>query len=377
MIKKTGQTTTPPAIGAQGITPATGDKKQPIDLSKQGQGRVGSFPGSEDPTLAFLGPKLAAALATVPQFDKYDWNSGDPAWAKIKLNEGDPNRKPWHTAGIFFEAESKLTFGDNARIPEFAKALENSVEGGLLSLLPGLDAKEFGGWTVVQDKKEKKTDFVDFYWDTATHELAAAGHAIRERIIGVDPSEIDTRCDPNQRGDGKYESKISGDYIQGSSILGRLESSYHTAVMSVNEILAQAKRFQADPESVKSEDNWDFNPVIVLLRIKPDLDLDTISRQRKVDDVRQQYVVKNEAGEDMYLITLDAVQGTATNAKGQTQGKTVEWPEVECERMDGKIDPASIGQAMKLDKQLMSEWGLVTSQYTKDGTAAAMLGQID
>lgn len=377
------KTTTQRPLDTTAINQAaqTGAVKKPagqLDVSQQGAVRVGSFPGSEDPTLAFLGPKLAAALATVPQFDDYDWSNGDPAWSKIKLNEADPARKPWHTAGIFFEAESKLTFGDSSRIPAFSKALETATEKGLLSLLPGADAKEFAGWTVVRDKAEKKTDFADFYWDNAGHELAAAGHAIRERIIGIPQDEIADRCDPSQRGDGKYESKISGDYIQGSAILGRLESSFHTAARSVNELLDQARRWQADPKAVEGkEDYWDYNPVIILLRVKPDLDIDSLQRSRKVDDVRQQYVIKNEAGDDMYLITLDDVRCTATNAKGATQGKTVRWPEVECERMDGKIDPGSMGQAIKLDRALQNDWGLVRSEYTKDGTGAALLGQID
>ena len=68
---------------------------------------------------------------------------------------------------------------------------------------------------------------------------------------------------------------------------------------------------------------------------------------------------------------------TATEASGKTTGKTVQWPEVECERMDGKIDPQSIGQAKLLDTALLKDWPLVTSQYTKDGTGAALLGQID
>src|SRR5205085_1120277 len=136
---------------------------------------------------------------------------------------------------------------------------------------------------------------------------AKMGGSVRERVI--------------EGGKGKLETKIPGDWIAGSGVLGRIESSHSLETTERDDLFRMA-----------GQPGTDFNPITVLIRAFPDVDMKTLRPRREVSDVREQYVVKDESGKDMYIMTLDRVSAREVNAKGEAFGKAVNWFEFEIER---------------------------------------------
>jgi hypothetical protein len=331
-----------------------------IELAKEGVGRNGEIPSQgTSATMAFLGPKIAAAIETIPQLRGRDFGAGEPAWVKVKLDADNPNRSPWNSAGIFFEAESKLTFADKEDVKPLSDALVASLQTGFGALLGSAEAKNFEGYTVHIDKPKSvqadgkpKAAFRDLYYDDAKGTLARAGGSVRERVI--------------EGGKGKLETKIPGDWIGGSAVLGRFESSHSLETTDRADLFAQAGK----PDT-------DFNPITVLLRAFPDVDMATLRPRRQVDDQREQYVIKDASGKDMYLMTLDVVSAIKLDEKGNPIGKRVHWNEFEVERMDGKVDVDSMKELVAITNSVMAKWNLTRSATTKDGRGAQLLGEID
>lgn len=279
----------------------------------------------------FIGNKLAMQFRRVPQF-----NGQTPSKAGYKKILDPTGQDQRHAFSIFFEAESKQTFLDNADVEALAAAQRRALSEGPAVLFPGGKAAHLTGWTVKMDKPEltKGTHVHDFYWDDDAGTLAKANAALRERVI--------------EGGIGKFESKTPGDQIQGSSVMGRVEFNHSLKTSTTATIIAAALAGEID------------NPITALLRELPGVDLSTLRRRTEISDVRQQYILSNEQANDMFLLTLDKV--TAGNLDTKTEGRF--W-EVEIERMDGSTKPVDLKELIDLSELLAEKFHLVASPGTK------------
>jgi hypothetical protein len=279
----------------------------------------------------FIGQKLAMQFRRIPQFKGQ--TPSNAAYKKILDPTGQDKR---HSFSIFFEAESKQTFTDHADVEALGAAQIRALTEGLSALFPADKVAHLKGWTVKADKPDLKqgAHYHDYYWDDEKGSLAKQNAALRERVI--------------EGSIGKYESKTPGDQIQGSSVMGRNEFNHSLKTHTTADIIEAAKAGEID------------NPVTALIREVPGFDLSTLRRRIEVSDLRQQYILVDDKGKEMFLLTLDQV--TAADLDTKKEGH---FHEVEIERMDGSTKPVDLRELIDLSNLLAEKFHLVPSPGTK------------
>lgn len=330
----------------------------------------------------FIGRKLLSQLRSIPQFAGKDISEA--------FYRGVPfGPKPYHRFGIFFEAESKIGFSEqpgpaqDKAAERLGAALKRATEEGISAIIADELAGSFAGYTVKTDRPENKngTKFMDYYWDDDKGTLLHGGGQIRERTINGLP-------------DGKFESKLAGEWIQGSPVYGRVEVSKscylppeETAGLSpeeaqekaVQKMLNEAK--EAESTGRLFEPKYDENPVVMLMRehervrretpsgMGPALDLKTLRRRERGPDVRQQYVLTPPGAKDpKFLLTLDRVDAVRLKLGpgGQlVDGKKGHFYEIEVEQMSGSISKEELSELLDFVDRLAKQWGLIRSPGNK------------
>jgi hypothetical protein len=314
-------------------------KAPPVQSAERGN--------SGDAAIAVIGKKITGQIKRLVQF-----GGQVPENVVYKKLLGD-GTDPRNAFSIYFEPESKQTWADESGVAAFQAALRAGPQNGIASLVG--DAAAFSKYDVIIDKKDKPTgaNYMDLYFDDAKGTLNKSGGMVRVRVI--------------EGGIGRLVTKLPGELIQGSPVMGRIESNYSLKEKTVTQLVAEAGPHNPD------------NPISVLINQFPELDLSTLRPRVRIDDVREQYILAPQGQQfgnkkDVYLLTLDHVGSTRVDPskmkdlddfKALVDGRKGKFTEVEIERMDASRQAADIGALIKLCGALTEKWGLINSPGTK------------